>query len=59
MNLMLIVLGSLVSIMNPIGTVAVFVSLNQSLYLKINWNFYKNESALCLKKNKNKEKSNK
>ncbi len=36
MNLMLIVLGSLVSIMNPIGTVAVFVSLNQSLYLKIN-----------------------
>ena len=34
MNLMLIVLGSLVSIMNPIGTVPVFVSLTQSLEIK-------------------------
>ncbi len=31
---MLIVLGSLVSIMNPIGTVPVFVSLTQSLEIK-------------------------
>ena len=33
-SLMLIVLGSLVSIMNPIGTVPVFVSLTQNLEVK-------------------------